>query len=179
VVGVGGDDGEAEQKVGPGQPFGRLELGAVDGCRLVQLRRREVRGEGEGQAQHRRQLGAEGARSQDPHFHLSPGPWHRAHHLAFPGRGQEAQQLDHVAGEAFRSAGQMAAERAGGHGVGSRRPAKTQIDTAGIERRQGAELLGDDQRRVVGQHHPAGADADGAGAWATYDVARGDQGRRP
>ncbi len=45
--------------------------------------------------------------------------------------------------------------------VRSRGTAQAQVDPAGVERVQGAELLGDDQGGVVGQHDPAGADADG------------------
>jgi hypothetical protein len=41
---------------------------------------------------------------------------------------------------------------------------QAEIDAARIERFEGAELLGDDQRRVVGQHDAAGAHPDGAGA---------------
>ena len=43
------------------------------------------------------------------------------------------------------------------------RPAEAQVDPAGVERRQRAELLGDHQRRMVGQHDPAGAQPDPLG----------------
>jgi hypothetical protein len=39
------------------------------------------------------------------------------------------------------------------------RPAQTQIDALAVQRYQGAELLGDHQRRVIGQHHATRADA--------------------
>ena len=48
--------------------------------------------------------------------------------------------------------------------IGARRAAETEIDAARIERGERAELLGDDERRVVRQHDAAGADADGLGA---------------
>ena len=43
--------------------------------------------------------------------------------------------------------------------VGARRPAKPEIDAAGKQRFKDLESLGDHQRRMVGQHHAAGADA--------------------
>ena len=50
--------------------------------------------------------------------------------------------------------------------------AETEIDSAGEERFEGAELLGDDERRVVRLHDSAGADADGF--CAAGDVGDGD-----
>jgi hypothetical protein len=55
------------------------------------------------------------------------------------------------------------AQGAGGALVGAGRPADTEIDPAGVQRVEHAELLGDDQRLVVGQHHAARADADPRG----------------
>src|SRR5690606_8480974 len=46
--------------------------------------------------------------------------------------------------------------------VGARCPAQTQVYATGVEGFQGKEVLGDLQRRVVGQHDPAGANADTA-----------------
>ena len=57
----------------------------------------------------------------------------------------------------------------------SRRAADPEVDAAGTERLQRAELLGDHERRVVRQHHAAGADADRRGARG--DVADDDRGR--
>ena len=50
--------------------------------------------------------------------------------------------------------------------VGARRATKPQIDPSGIKRGQGAELFGDDQRRVIGQHDSARSQADGGSAFA-------------
>ncbi len=44
--------------------------------------------------------------------------------------------------------------------VGARRTAEPEIDAAGKQRFQHLETLGDHQRRMVGQHHAAGADAE-------------------
>ena len=40
------------------------------------------------------------------------------------------------------------------------RPAQTEVDPPRVHRGQRAELLGDRQGRVIGQHHPAGAESD-------------------
>jgi len=58
---------------------------------------------------------------------------------------------------------------------GARRAAEAEVDPVRIEAGQGAELLGDHQRRVVGQHDPAGPDADGLSA--AGDIADDHRGR--
>ena len=80
-----------------------------------------------------------------------------------PGCGSAEQRLkfDHVVGEVLGGGVDVPPERADGELVGARRAAEAEIDAAGKQARQRAELLGDDQRRMVGQHDAAGADADG------------------
>ena len=56
---------------------------------------------------------------------------------------------------------ESAPQGAGRHAIGARRATDAKVDPAGIERGEGAELLGHHQRGVVGQHDAAGADADG------------------
>ncbi|BCM17666.1 LLM class flavin-dependent oxidoreductase [Mesorhizobium sp. J8] len=56
-----------------------------------------------------------------------------------------------------------AGSRPRGQQVGARRAAESKVDAAGKERRQRAELLADHQRRMVGQHDAACADADRLG----------------
>jgi len=51
----------------------------------------------------------------------------------------------------------------GGDLVGPRRTSEPQVDAAWMQGLQRAELLGDHQGRVVGQHDAARADADGRG----------------
>ena len=53
-----------------------------------------------------------------------------------------------------------AAQRIGGGAVGAGRAAEPEIDAAGKQRLQHLEAFGHHQRRMVGQHHAAGADAD-------------------
>ncbi len=48
----------------------------------------------------------------------------------------------------------------GGHRVGAGGATDAEIDPPRVERLEHPELLGDDQRRVVGEHDPAGADPD-------------------
>ena len=59
--------------------------------------------------------------------------------------------------------------------VGAGRAAEAEVDPAREERFERPELLGDDQRRVVGQHDPAGADPDRRRAGA--DIGERDRGR--
>ena len=68
----------------------------------------------------------------------------------------------------------VAPQRHPGPLVGPRRAAEPEVDPARVQRRQRPELLGDHQRRVVGQHDPAGAEPDRLGVGG--DV--GDQHRR-
>ena len=51
----------------------------------------------------------------------------------------------------------------GGDLVGARGPAQAEVDAPGVEGLERGELLGDDQRGVVGEHHPAGSDPQGGG----------------
>ncbi|MNN41607.1 hypothetical protein D3C81_1557360 [compost metagenome] len=91
-------------------------------------------------------------------------PWHGDHFLIISARAEVARQLFDIIGEVVSAAGALAAQGAGGHLVGARCAAQAQVDAAWVEAGQGAELLGDHQRRVVGQHHTTGADPDGRGA---------------
>ncbi len=70
----------------------------------------------------------------------------------------------HVLREAVGDIAERAAQRPRGALVGAGRAAEAEIDAAGIQRVERAELLGDHQRRVVGQHDAARADPDGPGA---------------
>ena len=52
------------------------------------------------------------------------------------------------------------AERQRGQRVGAGGAADAEVDAAGMQRFEHLEALGDHQRRVVRQHHAAGADAE-------------------
>ena len=120
-----------------------------------------MRGEGVRQAQAGGQLRPEQARPQDPDLQFHAGTGHRLHGLAGLHRFEIRQQLDHV-GREFVGRGVVAPQRARGGLVGARRAAEPQVDAPRMQGAQRAELLGHLQRRMVGQHHAARADADGA-----------------
>ena len=64
--------------------------------------------------------------------------------------------------------------------IGSRGPAQAQIDAARKQAFQGAELLGDHQRRMIRQHDAARPDADGLGSRRHMpDHHRGGRARNP
>ncbi len=77
------------------------------------------------------------------------------------GRGapEPAEQLGQLRVEVLRVV--LVPAQRPAHAVGeAHRAAEPHVDPAGEERLQDAELLGDDQRPVVGQHHAPGAHAD-------------------
>jgi hypothetical protein len=119
-----------------------------------------MRGEREGQAECRRDLGAERARAEDPHRHAQPGAGHRPHALPRLRLAQQGQDLQHVVGKLVGIGMQGAPQRRGRRRVGPRCASQSQIDPPREQRFERAELLGHLQRRVVGQHDAAGADAD-------------------
>ena len=69
------------------------------------------------------------------------------------------KELDNVLREVAPAAVQGPAHRPRGDLIGPGGAAKPQVNAAGMQCRQRAELLGDQQRRMVRQHDPAGADA--------------------
>ncbi len=121
-----------------------------------------MRGEGVRQAQHRRELRAEGRRAEDPQRHLGAGAGHRLDRLSRLDRGEEGLQLQHVLGEVV-GFHRIDAQRPHGALVGAGRAPEAEVDAAGEEALQRAELLGDHHGRMVRQHDAAGADADAVG----------------
>ncbi|MCY1304094.1 hypothetical protein D9M68_847010 [compost metagenome] len=79
-------------------------------------------------------------------------------------RAEQGFQFLHVAGEIIGTAQAIAAQGPRGEVVGTGGAPQAQFDAARIEAGEGAELLGDHQRRVVGQHDPARTQADAGGA---------------
>ena len=63
--------------------------------------------------------------------------------------------LREVVGAVHRA---TAPQRGCGQAVAARRSAEAEIDAAGVQRLEHAELLGHHERRVVGQHHAARAE---------------------
>ena len=135
------------------------------------MRGREVRGERERQARAprppaRRTCSSRGSRSAPAgRRRAPPAPADRA--ARRPGTPSAPARRRGTRRD--RPAACAAARAAAAGSVPGARP-RPEIDAAGKQRLERAELLGDLQRRVVGQHDPAGADADARGAAA--DVRR-------
>ncbi len=89
---------------------------------------------------------------------------------------QEVGELGELAREVVGAVGESAAQGAGGGLVGAGGAAEAEVDPAGVQGLQQAELLGDGQRRVVGEHHAAGAEPEGAGVRAEVGEQHGGDG---
>ena len=146
-VRVGRDHVDPDHRPRLGEPLGRLEVFAVQLQRGQQEVRREVRGERERQAQLGGEARAEVARPQQPDRHVQPLARHGADRLAGLGLAEVGHQFEQVAGEGVAAAAQVAPQGAGGVLVAAGGAAQPEVDPAGVERLQRAELLGDDQRR--------------------------------
>ena len=134
-----------------------------------------MRGERERQAEDRGKLRTIGARTQNPDRHLQPGAGNRLHRLAWFGRLEIAHQFHDILRKIIAGAVQRPPHRPRGDLIGTRRATQPQIDPARMQRRERAELLGDQQRSVIRQHDAAGADADAARAGR--DMRQRDRGR--
>ena len=163
---VGADGVDAEHHVRRLEHLRGSEGRAVDLQGGIGVAGGEVVGEREGQAELAGQVGAVVARPEQPEGGLvAAGRGGLDRRVGVPLReaaGEVGDQLGQELGEvlAVRALG-AAAEGVGGGRVRARGAADAQVDAAGGERLQHPELLGDDQRGVVGQHHTAGAEADG------------------
>ena len=113
-----------------------------------------MRGKGEWQAERGSEFGGKGRGAEEVEWHLEAGAGHSADRLVGLRLAEEELQLLNVAGKPLGLAATVA-QRLQYVAVAAGRPAEAEIDAAGIERGQRAELLGDDERRVVRQHDPA------------------------
>ena len=162
-VGVGGEHVEAQHHIGLGQLRRGLEAVAVERDRLHQLRRREVRGEGEGQAERRGELGAEQAGAEDPDRHVA------RRRRARRGRSWPAALVREGPSARARRAGTRR-RRASGCGaaparwlVGARRAAEARGRCGrGSSDASVPNCSAITSGAVVGQHDAAGAHADRA-----------------
>ncbi len=189
---VGGQGGDADQGVRSVQHRGRLEGLAVQLQGRNGVLGREVVREGEGQAEHAGQPGAEAGGAEQPQGRAGRG-LDAALGGGLDGSGdrvdagvgvavgevvvQEARQLHELLREVVRALVEplRAAQGGGGGAVGAGGPAEAEVDTAGGHGLQRAELFGDDERGVVGQHDAAGAEPDALGAGGSVGQ---DHGRR-
>ena len=152
-------DVEPRHRVRRRELLRRPELAPVDGEGLVQLGRREVRGEGVGKPERRSEPRPERARAEDPERHVRARPGNRG--IAWPGcEGPSRNCSSCTSCGNSQLARRVASQRPRRELVGSRRAAETEVDPAGVERLERPELLRDHERRVVREHDPARADAD-------------------
>ncbi|SOC36994.1 hypothetical protein SAMN05892877_103336 [Rhizobium subbaraonis] len=157
---IGCDTHHANHDMRLVQMLRRGEALAVDlQCRQQHVGR-EMGGEGKGQAEHAGEMGGIMAGTEQPEGNIAVGARYGDDLLAGLDRTQQCHQIDHVLGKVVGRGLEIAAQGARGVHVGARRAAEPEVDAPGEERLEGAELFGDDQRRVVGQHDAAGADAD-------------------
>ena len=101
------------------------------------------------------------ARPEQPDRHVATDARNCAHWVTLLGRRLKIfSEFDHVTNEIILALrGERAPQRAHGHLVGARRAAEAQVDAAGVNGGERAELFSDDQWRMVWQHDAAGADA--------------------
>ena len=107
------------------------------------------------------ELGAEEARAEEPDRHPRAAARNGLDFLARVERFQVSLEFLHVLGKMIGAGYGIAAERPRGRHVGPGRAAQPEIDATGIKRGEGPELLGDNERRMVGEHHASRPDADG------------------
>ena len=96
--------------------------------------------------------------AEDPDRYMRPLTRMRTDGRTRIGVAQIGHQLGHIIGEV------IAATHAAAHGTHHRliatwRTAKAQINPVAMDRSQRAELFGNRQRRMIGQHHTARTDA--------------------
>ncbi len=156
---------QARMAYGVGPRRRRLEPLAIAQHRGDRVVIGEMMREGKPGADHGGELRAVAARAEQPDRRQRDVLRHGAHvaeRMAFrKGVALEQQQLLEALQEIVVVAGILAPpQRVGGHGIGAGRAADAEIDAAGKQRLQHLEALGDHQRRMVGQHDAAGADAD-------------------
>ena len=146
-------------------PARRLEVVAVVDHRFNRVKRRKMMRKRKAHSDLRGELRAVVAGAKQPDRRQRRIVRHR-HHVVVRMAGRKIaglpqrqlmQPLEEIVAP---SDVEPAAQRMGGGAVGARGAAEAKIDPAGKQCLQHLEALGDHQRRVVRQHHPAGADAD-------------------
>ena len=135
------------------------------GHRLDRVIGREMMREGEAHADLRGKLRRIIAGAEQPDRRQRRVVGHRHHVVVGMAGGEIAglpqdQFLQPLQKIVALAAIEPAAQRMRRRTVGAGRAAEAEIDAAGKQRLQHLEALGHHQRRVVGQHHAAGADAD-------------------
>ena len=139
--------------------------------------------EGKRESEQPGHLSAVAAGAKQPHGGQVAAAGHRGdpreRMILRPAAGEEAEQVHQLVGEVVRGQRlRRAAQCRRGDLVGARGAPDAEVDPAGMERLQHAELLGHHQRHVVGQHHSAGADPHGRGRVGDVADQHGRRGTR-
>jgi hypothetical protein len=124
---------------------------------------REVGCECEWQPELCRELCAERARAEQPDRDVEASARDGANRLIGRRWAKVSKQLLDVLGKRV-GAVVVAAKRPHGALIGARRPAESEIDASGKECGEGAELFGDDERRVIREHDASRSNANARGA---------------
>ena len=175
-VGLRREHVEPGHGVGLRELSGGLERAAVRVEGGEQGGRCEVRREGVGQPQEGGELRPVEARAQDPDGDVLAAARNGLDGLFLTRLPEVALELDHVPREVVRVSVQVSAQGECRALVRARGAPEAEVDAPRIERIEGAELLRDDEGRVVRKHDPARAHPDGGGP--ARDVADDDGGRR-
>lgn len=123
----------------------------------------EVRGEGEGQPKLGGEARAEVAGAEERDGDVAVLAGERFDRLMRDAGAEIGAKLGDEVGKVVSSLAEVATESAHGVEVATGCAAQAEIDAAGVQGLEGAELLGYDEGRVIGEHDSAAADADGAG----------------
>ena len=149
--------------MGPVELLGGPEVRAIDRDRLAQLLGSEVRGEAEGEPECGGERGAveRTAEDREGDVRTPTGYGVDARHPCLV--GEVPLEFDDILGE------RVGGPRVSPHGadrllVGAGGAAESEVDAPRVEAGQSSELLGDGERRVVGQHHATGSETDAGGA---------------
>jgi hypothetical protein len=174
---LGRDRVHARDDVRLRQLLRRPEVAAIGRHRVPQRLGREVRCERVRETESSRELGTEQRGAEDVQGHVGPLAGDRVDTGDQRAAGQVALKLLHVLREAVRGR-RVTAQRAHGGLVAARSATQSQVDPPRMERLQGAELLGDGERGVIGQHDAAGAQPDrgGVGGYVSDQHARRGRG---
>ena len=135
---------------------------------------REMRGERKRQPKRGGKLRAEQAGAQDPQFGPGAKTWRglkRQRRVA----GEQRAQFDHVLREVLTGPHQILAQRLADPPVSAGGAAKAKIDPSGKQCIERAELLGNHEGIVIGQHDTARTDPDSFGGLP--DMTQNDRGR--
>ena len=185
VVGVGGERPHAQRRLRRGMARARLVQAAIQvQRRFGSLAVGEEIGEGIRQPEVRRELRAVVRAAEDPQLGRAHKRLLRHRRIGARVRGDALQalprdpdlQVAHLRRKVLRRVLRVRVQGECGAHVAARRTADAEVDAAGRDRIEHAELLGHLERAVVRQHDAGAADADARGGRRDrrhHDLGRG------